>query len=253
VILILLIIILTIYLVYLSSDYINTNNLKEKFGSIGFDLFLNKPDTEIAQSTQPVPEISAIPSVSAPSAAVPSAPSASVPVSPFLPQHEIIKASILDKIKAYDNTDNQSSDISSDISSANSSALTCEPVKCTVATCGADNLFPILDPKFNMRESAKQCLLLEDHLNNKKKRCFDCIRKHFLIIDGLLEEAISLEKDIKERDKYRDLFLEWVRLEKQYAQDTKNTDNLDDLAKKIRIFRKPLVEEYFDTVSEYNV
>jgi len=32
----------------------------------------------------------------------------------------------------------------------------------------------------------------------------------------------------------------------------KNSDNLDELSKKIRLFRKPLVEKYFDTVSEYS-
>jgi hypothetical protein len=124
--------------------------------------------------------------------------------------------------------------------------------KCSVATCGLDNLHPILDPKFNMRETAKQCLLLEDHLNNIKKRCFDCIRKHFLIIDGFLEEAVSLEKDNTERNAYRALFLEWIKLEKQYALNPKDSDNLDELSKKIRLFRKPLVEKYFDTVSEYH-
>jgi hypothetical protein len=124
--------------------------------------------------------------------------------------------------------------------------------KCSVDTCGLENLHPILDPKFNMRETAKQCLLLEDHLNNVKKRCFDCIRKHFLIIDGFLEEAVSLEKDNTERNAYRSMFLEWVKLEKQYALNPKNSDNLDELSKKIRLFRKPLVEKYFDTVSEYS-
>ena len=130
----------------------------------------------------------------------------------------------------------------------------CEPneLKCNTDKCGLDNLHPILDPRFNMRETAKQCLLLEDHLNNTKKRCFDCIRKHFLTVDGFLEEAVSLEKDNKERDYYRHLYLEWVKLEKQYAKDPKNSDNLDDISKKIRMFRKPLVERYFDTVSEYD-
>lgn len=130
----------------------------------------------------------------------------------------------------------------------------CEPVekKCNADKCGLDNLHPILDPRFNMRETAKQCLLLEDHLNNTKKRCYDCIRKHFLTIDGYLEEAVSLEKDNRQRDYYRQLYLEWVKLEKQYSKNPKNSDNLDDISKKIRTFRKPLVEKYFDTVSEYD-
>lgn len=125
--------------------------------------------------------------------------------------------------------------------------------KCSKDSCGSESLHPILDPRFNMREVAKQALLLEDHMNNTKKRCFDCIRKHFLIIDGLLEEAVSLEKDIRTRGKYRDLYLKWVALEKQYSSDPLNSDNIDSVSQKIRFFRKPLVESYFDLVKEYDL
>jgi hypothetical protein len=38
----------------------------------------------------------------------------------------------------------------------------------------------------------KQSVLLEEHLNNEKKRCRDCCKKHFLHIVGLAEEAVSL-------------------------------------------------------------
>ena len=131
----------------------------------------------------------------------------------------------------------------------------CEAAKtCSNNKCGVDKLHPILDPAFNMREVSKQCLLLEDHLNNVRKRCFDCIRKHFLLVDGLLEESVSLEKDNIERQKYRDLYLKWISLEKIYA-NAKNGDYpmvCDELSKRIRTFRKPLVEEYFDLVSEYD-
>ena len=123
--------------------------------------------------------------------------------------------------------------------------------KCSASACGLSNLHPVLDPRFNMRESAKQCLLLEDHLNNTKKRCFDCIRKHFLTVDALLEEAVSLEKNNNERDYYRGLYLRWVGIEKKYAKNPMDSENMDDISKLIRVFRKPLVETYFDTVSEY--
>ena len=125
--------------------------------------------------------------------------------------------------------------------------------KCEAGKCGNSDLHPILDPRFNMRETAKQCLLLEDHLNNKNKRCEDCIRKHFLTIDGFLEEAVSLEKDNAKRDYYRDLYKSWVRLEKEYSTNPKDMNNIDEISKKIRLFRKPLVEMYFDTVSEYDI
>jgi hypothetical protein len=124
--------------------------------------------------------------------------------------------------------------------------------QCKTGVCGNADLYPILDPKFNMREVSKQCLLLEDHMNNIKKRCYDCIRKHFLIIDGLLEEAVSLEQDNDSRQYYRDLHKEWIKIEKAYAKDSRNLQNIDNISKAIRFFRKPLVEKYFDTVSEYN-
>ena len=56
-------------------------------------------------------------------------------------------------------------------------------------------LLPIMSPLFNLREICKQMSLLEDHLNNVRKRCPDCIRKHFLTIEALFEEAVSLDKD----------------------------------------------------------
>lgn len=50
------------------------------------------------------------------------------------------------------------------------------------------------DPLYNVREAAKQCEALEDHLEHPNKRCLDCIRKHFLMIEVLLEEAIGLDR-----------------------------------------------------------
>jgi len=126
--------------------------------------------------------------------------------------------------------------------------------KCNIKTCGlgAKDLHPVLDPAFNMREAAKQCLLLEDHINNKKKRCIDCIKKHFLMIDGLLEEAVSLEKDNIKRDKYRDLYAQWINIQKKYVANSKELYNMDEISKLIRVFRKPLMNDHFDIVSDYN-
>ena len=55
-------------------------------------------------------------------------------------------------------------------------------------------MLPIMDPTFNMREACKQLLLLEDHLHNPRKRCGDCIHKHFLTTEALLEEATGLDR-----------------------------------------------------------
>ena len=49
-------------------------------------------------------------------------------------------------------------------------------------------------PLFNAREASKQIVLLEQHLFDPRQRCVDCIRKHFLVIEGLIEEAVTLDR-----------------------------------------------------------
>lgn len=55
-------------------------------------------------------------------------------------------------------------------------------------------LLPVMNPEFNLREICKQIILLEDHLCHMEKRCTDCCIKHFLTIEALAEEAITLDK-----------------------------------------------------------
>jgi len=45
----------------------------------------------------------------------------------------------------------------------------------------------------NVRECAKQLLLLEDHLVQPHRRCPDCIHKHALAAEALADEARTLE------------------------------------------------------------
>jgi len=59
---------------------------------------------------------------------------------------------------------------------------------------------PLMSPLYNMREVCKQIVLLEDHLNHPAKRCSDCISKHFLTIEALIEEAVSLDKEGEHED-----------------------------------------------------
>ena len=68
------------------------------------------------------------------------------------------------------------------------------------ATVEPTNLLPVLDCRFNMREICKQMILLEDHLTHPEKRCRDCCMKHFLAIEGLCEEAITLDKEMIHHD-----------------------------------------------------
>jgi hypothetical protein len=53
----------------------------------------------------------------------------------------------------------------------------------------------ISDPRFNLREIAKQLILLEQHLLEKGKYCPDCITKHILTVEALADECQSLDKN----------------------------------------------------------
>ncbi len=113
-------------------------------------------------------------------------------------------------------------------------------------TCGAkctnngNKLLPILNPKFNLREICKNCILLEDHLFQKGKRCEDCIKKHFLTIEALAEEAITLDKNNECRE-YYDLPDKIRELEKQYI------DGKDHgaVAQQLRQMRKGMMQKCF--------
>lgn len=56
-----------------------------------------------------------------------------------------------------------------------------------------NQLAPLRDPRFNLREICKHLLLLEDHCCHDHKRCIDCIAKHLLIVEALADEAIALD------------------------------------------------------------
>lgn len=106
----------------------------------------------------------------------------------------------------------------------------------------AADLLPIMHPLYNLREICKQCALLEDHLNNERKRCQDCIRKHFLTIEALFEEATSLDNKAKWADKIdgkaelvRELQTRWI-----------DGDDPREIAQDIRGLRKDFAPECFD-------
>lgn len=100
------------------------------------------------------------------------------------------------------------------------------------------NRLSLNSAEFNLREIAKQFLLLEDHLSDNKKFCRDCIRKHLMLSEAFAEEAMMLEPT-------GDLFNRNKLLQKQ----TKNwlfefENGLDrfELADQIRRVRKRLVK-----------
>lgn len=97
-------------------------------------------------------------------------------------------------------------------------------------------------PEFNLREIAKQMILLEDHLANDEKFCSDCIRKHILTVEGLSEEGLSLDtrKNMsKDFNKYASLARSWM---------VSHTDkkNRFGLLQSIRKERKPLMNRVYD-------
>lgn len=116
--------------------------------------------------------------------------------------------------------------------------------------CGdlSSQLFRIMDPRFNLRESAKNMILLEDHLFQMGKRCQDCILKHCLTVEGFLEEGITLdvtgeytEQLQKSFDDFREIFKEIAH--KKITNSLTNEDCIN-IAQKIRQVRKPLCQNF---------
>lgn len=117
--------------------------------------------------------------------------------------------------------------------------------KCTQCN-GKDGkpLLPVLEPMFNMREMCKQIILLEDHLFQTRKRCEDCICKHFLTIEALAEEAVTLDKD-KKYNEYLEQLPDRIReLQHKYIKDT-NHSNINSIAQGLRQIRKEMMTKSF--------
>ena len=109
--------------------------------------------------------------------------------------------------------------------------------------CKTD-LLPILDAQFNIREAVKNMLLLEDHLLDKRRRCMDCCKKHMLLIESFLDEAISLDKKGKYVKSLENDLKKIRKLQKMLLEGRKN---YYDIAMEIRKLRK----KYFDKSFEY--
>lgn len=107
-------------------------------------------------------------------------------------------------------------------------------------------LLPILHYKYNLREIVKQIILLEDHLINQRKRCYDCIIKHFLAIEALCEEALTLNKNLTEKSPLLSLPDEIRSLQKLWY-DNKETKSIET-AQKLRALRKIYMEDSFDVI-----
>ena len=110
----------------------------------------------------------------------------------------------------------------------------------------------------------KQCILLEDHLNNVSKRCFQCLVKHLMTIEAFAEEAISLVDEDKRLVEYINLHAlagiarEWIRnilkSREKFQGPDEHRVHLDKLyrnmAIEVRRLRKMLWDKGFGKYSE---
>jgi len=114
--------------------------------------------------------------------------------------------------------------------------------------CGGGNLFPIMDPRFNLREAAKNMILLEDHLFHQGKRCQDCILKHCLTIEGFLEEGVTLDKTREYSGILNDSLARFREVFRDLANKIKTRSLQDEdccqFAQRIRVIRKPLCQKF---------
>jgi hypothetical protein len=110
------------------------------------------------------------------------------------------------------------------------------------------SLLPVLDCNYNLREICKQCILLEDHLTQKEKRCEDCCIKHFLAIEALSEEALSLDKEQQYLAKIEELPNKIRKIQKMWL-DNKDL-NAHECSQMLREIRKSLMEECFSVIFE---
>lgn len=110
-----------------------------------------------------------------------------------------------------------------------------------------ESLLPVLDPIFNLREISKQCILLEDHLSQKEKNCTDCIIKHFLTLEALSEEAITLDNENKHDIK--NLPTEFRLLQKQWF-NKQSSNHL--ISQQIRQIRKKIMIDSFPIIFSEN-
>lgn len=96
----------------------------------------------------------------------------------------------------------------------------------------------LLHPQFNMREIAKQMVLLEDHLAHANKHCPDCICKHLLTIEALAEEAVALDQV----GVYRETGERCAEAARRWMEQFQDHRPVSDLGQEVRAVRKVLVQ-----------
>lgn len=118
------------------------------------------------------------------------------------------------------------------------------------ATCGSQHscgaLDPVNDPDYNMRNIAKQSILLEEHLAEKNKYCIGCITKHFLHIIGLAEEGVWLAGvDLAKFPLLEGSPAFYQNLMNAWAHDKHNEALVKEILAALRERRRQIIDSYF--------
>jgi hypothetical protein len=114
--------------------------------------------------------------------------------------------------------------------------------------CSANpGMLPVMDPLHNIEQTYTNLALLEDHML-PGKTCEDCCLKHFRMISGLLDEAISLDT----KDQYRHVLVV-ATVEARKIEDAFFTGRLDtaETAKELRSLRKKLTPHLKERYKKY--
>jgi hypothetical protein len=105
------------------------------------------------------------------------------------------------------------------------------------------DLLPVHLAAFNIREIVKQMLLLEDHLYHADKRCAECIAKHFLTIEALSEEGVTLDGTDEGRRVLKALAPYARHLHARYVRVAGLDAHVTSVALNLRSVRKFLMAE----------
>lgn len=118
-----------------------------------------------------------------------------------------------------------------------------QKASCDAKACGA--LDPVSEPEYNMKEIIKQSILLEQHLADKRKRCKDCILKHFLHCQGLAEEAVMLAgAKITQYPLMEDSAAFYIEVCQVWLRDTSDENVMLTIEGQLRDWRKRLMVAY---------
>lgn len=119
----------------------------------------------------------------------------------------------------------------------------------TTPACSQCRFSFLNDPKHNIRETAKQLLLLEDHMAQADRRCEDCIKKHLLTAEALLDEALTLDHQNEFRPLIESALHVIRRVECAFAKDFVKSANDTNLRQDIKSIRKNMITQSFNQIT----